>query len=64
LTKNPKKKGEAPMKVEINLPEVVSLFKEIQKKPEKIFEMIRMDIREAVGQYLSNLIDIWSSLIS
>jgi len=37
------------MKVEINVPEVVSLFKEIQKQPEKLFEMIRMDIRETVG---------------
>jgi len=46
------------MKVEINVPEVVSLFKEIQKQPEKLFEMIRMDIRETVGQYLSNLMDM------
>jgi putative transposase len=46
------------MKVEINVPEVVSLFKEIERQPEKIFEMIRMDIREAVGQYLSNLMDM------
>lgn len=43
------------MKVEINVPEVVNLFKEIQQQPEKLFEMIRMDIREAVGQYLSHL---------
>lgn len=42
------------MKVEINVPEVVSLFKEIERQPEKIFEMIRMDIREAVGQYLDS----------
>lgn len=46
------------MKVEINVPEVVSLFKEIQKQPEKLFEMIRMDIRETVGQYLSKLMDM------
>ncbi len=26
------KKGEAPMKVEINVPEVLNLFKEIQKE--------------------------------
>ncbi len=46
------------MKVEINVPEVVNLFKEIQQKPEKLFEMIRMDIRESVGQYLSHLMDM------
>ena len=46
------------MKVEVNVPEVVSLFKEIQKQPEKLFEMIRMDIRETVGQYLSHLMDM------
>ncbi|MGQ9648459.1 MAG: IS256 family transposase [Thermodesulfobacteriota bacterium] len=46
------------MKVEINVPEVVNLFKEIQQQPEKLFEMIRMDIRESVGQYLSNLMDM------
>ena len=46
------------MKVEVNVPEVVSLFKEIQKQPEKLFEMVRMDIRETVGQYLSHLMDM------
>lgn len=46
------------MKVEINVPEVISLFKEIQCQPGKLFEMIRMDVREAVGRYLSSLIDM------
>ena len=32
------------MKVEISVPEVVSLFKEVQEQPEKIFEMIRVEI--------------------
>ena len=43
------------MKVEISVPEVVSIFKEIQEQPEKIFEMIRVEIRENVGEYLSEL---------
>jgi putative transposase len=43
------------MKVEISVPEVVSVFKEIQEKPEKLFEMIRVDIRQSVGEYLSEL---------
>jgi putative transposase len=46
------------MKVEIRLPEAVSLFKEIQQQPEKLFEMIRMDIRDSVGQYLSKLMEM------
>ena len=41
------------MKLEISVPEVVSIFKEIQDQPEKLYEMIRDDIRETVGQYLS-----------
>ena len=34
------------MKVEIRAPEVVEILKEIQQQPEKLFEMIRFDIRE------------------
>jgi hypothetical protein len=52
------KKGEAPMKVEISVPEVVSIFKEIQEQSKSIFEMIRAEIRENVGEYLSKLMDI------
>lgn len=43
------------MKVEISVPEVVNIFKEIQEQPERIFEMIRVEIRENVGEYLSEL---------
>jgi len=46
------------MKVEISVPEVVSIFKEIQEQPDKIFEMIRVDIRQSVGEYLSRLMDM------
>ena len=46
------------MKVEISVPEVVSVFKEIQEKPEDIFNMIRVEIRESVGEYLSKLMDV------
>jgi putative transposase len=45
------------MKVEISVPELVETFKEIQKQPEKLFEMIRLDIRETVGQYLTSLMN-------
>ena len=46
------------MKVEMSVPEAVSLFKEIQQQPEKLFERIRMDIRDNVGQYLSKLMEM------
>jgi putative transposase len=45
------------MKVEISVPEAVSIFKEIQEQPEQLYEMIRTDIRETIGQYLSGLMD-------
>jgi len=45
------------MKIEISVPEVVSVFKEIQTQPEKVFEMIRLDVREAVGKYLSEMMN-------
>ena len=46
------------MKVEISVSEVVNIFKEIQEQPEKIFEMIRVEIRENVGEYLSELMKV------
>jgi len=46
------------MKVEISIPEVVEIFKEIQEQPEKLFDMIRVEIRENVGEYLSKLMDM------
>jgi putative transposase len=46
------------MKVEMSVAEVVSLFKEIQQQPEKLFEMIRVDVRDNVGQYLSKLMEM------
>ena len=45
------------MKVQISVPEVMNMIKEIQTKPEQIFEMIRVDIRKNVGAYLSELMD-------
>ena len=46
------------MKVEMSVPEVVEIFKEIQEQPEKLFDMIRVEIRENVGEYLSKLMDM------
>jgi putative transposase len=43
------------MNVEISVPEVVELFKEIEAAPEKLFEMMRLDIQQIAGDYLSAL---------
>ena len=45
------------MKVEISVPEVIEIFNEIQQRPEKLFEMIRFNIQETVGQYLTALMN-------
>ena len=45
------------MKLEIRIPEVVDIFKGIQEQPEQLYEMIRADIRETIGQYLSGLME-------
>ncbi|MBV5305844.1 MAG: hypothetical protein J0652_04035 [Desulfobulbaceae bacterium] len=46
------------MKGEFNVPEVKELFNEIPQQLKKLFEMIRVDIQETVGRYLSGLISM------
>jgi putative transposase len=43
------------MNVQITVPEVIEVFKEIQAVPEKLFQMMRLDIRKIAGDYLSAL---------
>jgi len=45
------------MKFEISVPEAIDLFKKIQKQPKQLFEMIRSDVKETVGQYLTSLMN-------
>jgi len=45
------------MKLDMTVAEVAEIFKEIQKQPEQLFEMIRVDIRETVGQYLTTMMN-------
>ena len=45
------------MKLEMTVAEVSEIFKEIQKQPEQLFDMIRVDIRETVGQYLTTMMN-------
>jgi putative transposase len=46
------------MKLEITVPEVFELFKEIRQQPKSLFEMVRANVKETVGQYLSGLMDV------
>jgi putative transposase len=50
-------KGESAMKLEITVSEVKEIFKTIEKRPEQLFEMIRLDIRETVGEYLTAIMN-------
>ena len=45
------------MKIDITVPEAIELFNEIQKQPQMIFDLIREDIKNSAGQYLSSLMD-------
>ncbi len=45
------------MKLEASVTEVVELFNEIQQAPEKLFEMMRLDIRQIAGEYLTSLME-------
>lgn len=44
------------MNLEINVPEVFEVFKEICVAPEKLFDMMRLDLREIAGNYLTALL--------
>jgi len=50
-------KGESAMKLEITVSEVKEIFKAIEKRPEQLFEMIRLDIRQTVGEYLTAMMN-------
>lgn len=43
------------MEIKISVPEVVSLMKEIQGNPARIFEMLTRKVQKDVGAYLTNL---------
>jgi len=58
LISQTKPEGETPMEIKINVPEVVTLFKELQENREQFFEMIRFIVQEEMGKYLSNLMDV------
>ena len=45
------------MKLEVTVAEIADIFKVIQEQPEQLFEMIRLDVRETVGKYLTAMMD-------
>ena len=45
------------MKLEVTVSEIAEIFKEIQERPGQLFEMIRLDIREVVGNYLTAMMN-------
>jgi len=45
------------MKLEVTVSEIAEIFKEIQERPGQLFEMIRLDIREVVGKYLTEMMN-------
>lgn len=45
------------MKMEISVSEAMELINEIRQQPEGLFEMIRTNVQETVGQYLSGLME-------
>jgi putative transposase len=46
------------VKVEISVPEVMQVFKELQEQPGKILEMVRVNMPKAVGEYLSEMMKL------
>jgi putative transposase len=45
------------MKMDISVAEVMELINEIRQEPDNLFEMIRANVKENVGQYLSELME-------
>jgi hypothetical protein len=45
------------MQLEVNVPEVFEVFKEICLAPERLFEMMRLDRRGLAGEYLTALME-------
>ena len=46
------------MKLEVSLTEVKDIFNIIQEHPGSIFELLRVNIKEKIGDYLSELMKV------
>ncbi|HEX7534765.1 MAG TPA: IS256 family transposase [Syntrophales bacterium] len=45
------------MKLEVTVAEIAEIFKVIQERPEQLFEMIRLDVRDSIGKYLTTMME-------
>lgn len=45
------------MEIRISVPEVARIIKMLQRKPERIFEMVGLNVQKEVGTYLSGLME-------
>ena len=45
------------MQIKLKVSEAVEFFNAIQEAPSKLFEMVRLNVQEEVGNYLSKLMD-------
>jgi len=45
------------MKLEVTISLIADIFKEIKEQRGKLFEMIRLDIKEVVGNYLTEMMN-------
>jgi len=46
------------MRMELTVTEVADLIKQIRHEPQSLFEMIRANVQDTVGQYLSKMMDV------
>ena len=46
------------MLIKGSVSELMDLFNQVKKEPSKVFELIRTDVKEMVGNYISELLDI------
>jgi len=46
------------MELQVSVSEVVEVFKAIQTQPERLFEIMRVEIREKLGEYFSELMKV------
>ena len=45
------------IELSVNVPEVKEFINDIAKTPSKIFDILRLNVRETVGKYLTVLVE-------
>jgi len=57
VDQNIRRERRSAMKMEISVAEAVELINGIRQQPDALFEMIRADVKDSVGMYLSELME-------